>query len=362
MHDEKVLNSRNSRLELLRILSILLIICWHITTQFGERGGVLASRFSAYHVFAIVIGSWGQLGVDLFIIISIHFLRRKNCFRMVKLIDLAFETAFYGIVGILLCTSLDISLSLTQVIKSIFSLFFGKYWFITSYCLLYISSPLLNGVINSISKSLSTRITIVLGLFTTVYKSIYANAPICDFLFFVFVYFLVNELEKEEIHAALLRYSKRGMIILSLSLITANIIIVLIGDFLNSQLVLDNSVYLMHRGSIFVLLDAMFIFYHFANKTPFANKTINMVASTSLGVYLLHQGLPFSFWKHFLDKRVSGQLLSCGHLVICVLVIFIISCTFDLLRQKLIELPFNKLINKRCKQCFAIIDDYLNHQ
>ena len=326
------------------------------------NGGVLASRFSAYHVFSIVIGSWGQLGVDLFIIISIHFLRKKNCFRMVKLIDLTFETVFYGIVGILLCTSLGINLSLTQVIKSIFSLFFGNYWFITSYCLLYIVSPMLNEVINSIPESLSTKITIILGIFTTVYKTIYANAPICDFLFFVFVYFLVNELEKEETNKALLRYSKRGMIITSLCLISVNIIVVIIGDILNSQVVLNNSVYLMHRGSIFVLIDAVFVFYYFANKAPFENTLINMLASTSLGVYLLHQGLPFYFWQHFLDIDIPGQLLSCVYLVICVFVIFSISCVFDLLRQKAFELSLNKLINKKLKQVLSKIDGYINEQ
>ena len=64
---------RNSRVELLRIISMILIVAFHAT-----RMGCIETSQPFYIYFSgIVLGSWGILGVDIFVIIS-HCLQNKQ--------------------------------------------------------------------------------------------------------------------------------------------------------------------------------------------------------------------------------------------------------------------------------------------
>lgn len=149
--DNRILK-RNSTLELMRILSMILIVSWHFATQFSETGtGVLDSGMSWYHIFAIAIGSWGQLGVDLFIIISVFFLKSKNMFHSSKLIDIIIQTIFYGCLWTVICLLSGIQVGGTEIIKNVFSLFFNTFWFATAYVIMYCFSPVLNEILSKCS-------------------------------------------------------------------------------------------------------------------------------------------------------------------------------------------------------------------
>ena len=65
---------RDSRIELLRIISALLILCHHAI----QHGGIVSKEFiqsnvSVNQLWSTLIGSWGQLGVTVFIIIASWF-------------------------------------------------------------------------------------------------------------------------------------------------------------------------------------------------------------------------------------------------------------------------------------------------
>ena len=81
---------RNSRVELLRIISMILIVAFHAT-----RMGCIETSQPFYIYFSgIVLGSWGILGVDIFVIISSYFLVDQN-FKSQRLINIAFQTFTY---------------------------------------------------------------------------------------------------------------------------------------------------------------------------------------------------------------------------------------------------------------------------
>lgn len=71
--------TRSSNFELLRIISILLIIAFHYCI-YGNGGKIFSLNISTNQIFAIIFGSWGVLGVDCFIFISAYFLLASNKF------------------------------------------------------------------------------------------------------------------------------------------------------------------------------------------------------------------------------------------------------------------------------------------
>ena len=68
---------RNSSFELLRILSILLIISFHYFIH-GNNEQIFTSDFTSNKILAYTFGIWGRLGVNCFIFISSWFLVKSN--------------------------------------------------------------------------------------------------------------------------------------------------------------------------------------------------------------------------------------------------------------------------------------------
>ena len=63
--------TRDSRIELLRIISSLMILSHH-AIQHGGEGiySFIHTHPSLNQLYSVAIGSWGQLGVSVFIIIT----------------------------------------------------------------------------------------------------------------------------------------------------------------------------------------------------------------------------------------------------------------------------------------------------
>lgn len=325
---------RNSRLELLRIISMLLIVAWHYSTQFKILDGVpvLDSGMSVFHVFAIVFGSWGQLGVDLFIIISVFYLSKSNKYRTRKVVDLVLETVFYGAFWAIVCILfLQMQLSAIDIIKSVFSLFFGTYWFATAYVLMYFFSPMINELLKKCSERFLKKLSLLLLVFVCLYKTLYKSAPVCDFLFFVCIYVLVFTIENTNLKDIFEKKAKKGLIICTACIIAINTILVAIGDYLESSFILQHSYYINLRGSIFILADALFIFYAIKKIPANVSAAINLIAGTCFGIFLSHQGLGFHVWNAILARDLGNSWQAIIYMVFAVLVIFICCSLIDLL-------------------------------
>ena len=65
MKENIATKQRNSNIEWLRIISMLLIIAFHMERSFEELSGSFIVNATT-----IALGKWGLLGVDLFLIIS----------------------------------------------------------------------------------------------------------------------------------------------------------------------------------------------------------------------------------------------------------------------------------------------------
>ena len=92
---------RDSALELLRILAMVLIVCHHFSVHSGLP---LGGDYTGAHPFNVLWAQWlaygGKLGVDIFVMISGYFLAAK-CAHLKSLLMLVLTTAFYG--GIIYC-------------------------------------------------------------------------------------------------------------------------------------------------------------------------------------------------------------------------------------------------------------------
>lgn len=182
---------RNSGIEVLRIISMLLIIAYHFAVHGLVNTGFFDNN-NNYVINAFAIG--GKLGVSVFVLISGYFSTgHKLNYR--RLATLEFEVLFYsiGLYLVSLLTDLEISRS---DLKVLFPVIFSEYWFITDYLILMLLSPFLNAAIcNTEKKSLKNIILLSICIWSLLPCLLRENTTYSDLIWFIVLYILAAYLK-----------------------------------------------------------------------------------------------------------------------------------------------------------------------
>ena len=157
---------RNSRIELLRIICMVMIVAYHYS-MYGFYAQDL--MYSANKPFVELLSLGGQVGVSVFVLISGYYMVDLNySFRKFSLF--MGQIWFYTLGALLLfLTAFPSSGLVTREIlsMSVLPISKGHYWFATSFLVLMLLSPYLNCFIkNSGRRQLLSAIAILLGIYT----------------------------------------------------------------------------------------------------------------------------------------------------------------------------------------------------
>lgn len=165
---------RDNNLDLLRILSMLLIIFLHSVETGGVFGVAEAGSgwISLYVLFSFALT---HVCVNCYVLISGYYLITAK-FRFQKLIALWAETVFYSFVlKAVFMLAGEIPFSFVSLASCFFPILTGRYWFLTIYVGLYAVSPFLNMAIRAMNKRQHTCLNLLLfGLFS-VWISLYPS-------------------------------------------------------------------------------------------------------------------------------------------------------------------------------------------
>ncbi|MCM1157438.1 MAG: acyltransferase [Bacteroidales bacterium] len=341
---------RNSSLEMLRIISMILIVSHHYAVH-GFETVEMGYSFNRYIIGVLSLG--GQVGVSCYILISGYFMINSK-FRLYKLVKLLGEVWFYSVgIGILFAfvlTPVD-ALSWKIFIKMCFPIGYSGHWFMTDYILLMLVSPLLNIVISNIDKKNYESILIMATLFWSIIHSFtLAEYGYTVIGWFVILYLyagyirkyvdIENNNAKKHFCVAVISYA---VIILS------SIMMIFLGNYLSIDKFITYSSYFSQLSSPFVLLTSSELLITFAKVKPWQNKMINIAASATLGIYLIHDDGIFApyLWNILLktpEMYESKWLII--HAIVSILSIYL-SCTLiDLLRQATVEKIFLRVLDK----------------
>lgn len=340
---------RQSNFELLRIISMLLIISFHYVFKSGYVVNNLTINNYIIKMFWLV----GEIGVNLFVLISGYFLV-KSKFSLKKVILLLAEVIFYN----------SISAILAQVTgtESIFRILYSPYSFVRMYIILYFLSPFINRLIENISKKEYQYILLIcifvwsiLPTFLGIMKN---STESLDFysrmIWFVVMYLIGGYIRIYNIKS--LNSKKRSLIasmlfatILFSSIGIINIIKLFIPRLENLELA-----YLWGPNNIISLLFSVSLFMLFANINIGYNKVVNKIASTTLGIYMIHDGLLRNYlWKNiFHTKEILASNYAIIGIVLTTLILFSGGGIIDLFRQYIEKHTVKKYLEKNS------IDDF----
>lgn len=319
--------ARQSNLELLRILSMLLIVLHHFAC-YGH--GAWVTR----HWQIDILQFGGGVGVTLFVLISGYFMVEsrfsgKKFMRLwvqVSSINLALYLLFKYIISVGV-EPLGGILSLSTLLCPLLS---GQYWFVTTYTLLMLMSPVMNMVLHRASRQQVRWVIIVLAAFASISPSLpyFSDSAYAGALaYFAMLYFMAGyqRMYGKELNGTIVRNLAAFVLIM----VASNAIMAATcgADSIGEQKV---HMAFATKFSIPNLLMAVFLFRAFLGMNLGSSKWINGIAACTLGVYLIHDNCYVR--QYIWDSLFHCKTVSCmgwpfwWHCITTVLAVYI-GCT-----------------------------------
>ena len=147
MKIEKSNNKREIKFELIRILSMMLIIMTHYCTH-GKVTYVLCPN----RIIGDFIWVSGNMCLNLFMMLTGYFMVNGK-FKIKKLLNIECQVLFYsiilGLVGIIVDPA---RINMNNILKMLLPTTSATYWFVSTYIIIYALSPYLKKLINQLNK------------------------------------------------------------------------------------------------------------------------------------------------------------------------------------------------------------------
>lgn len=347
---------RNSSLELLRIIAMIIIIMHH----FGIHGVfhlldksqniLIVDNLSWQIIFTQIVSWGGNVGNSIFILITGYFMINKNI-NMKKIILLLFSMFLYSwIIELIYIYVLDGSYSFKMIIKETIPIYFGSNWFVSCYIIFSFFIPFINKFLKSINKKEYIMFIFLVFIFYSFLPSFKFNTFMnSGFIFFGLVYSIGGYLKLYFIKYLQNVYNKRYI---KLFLIQIFIIIVMI-IFSDVMAIIFSKNILIKLYKPFVNIlsipIAITLFLYFLTIKPIYNKNINIISSTILGIYLIHDNdlMRKIIWDYiFPNLEYINSNFYIIFFIIKILLVFLICSFIEFLRKKYIEVIFIDLLER----------------
>lgn len=278
--------ARNSTLELLRIISMALIVLHH----YGRHGVAVypETGLSSASFFLQMLLPCGKAGVDCFILLSGYFLSTMEM-SWKRLVSFYAEVWFYSVGLFILMTALSLDhFTWKGLLESGLPLTFDTYWFVSAYIVLFLASPYLNRLIIVLSCREHAYLIGLLLAVWCVWPTLLTQAPEMSALGWFSTLYLIAAFVRK--YPQLLPTDRRFWAMVMVSCVLAFALIVLGLDLLLKAVgKRGDAAFLLHdmnRVPTFVMAVSLFLL--FLNLPKTSSRFVNVLATSMLGVYLIH--------------------------------------------------------------------------
>ncbi len=342
---------RNSNIELLRIISIILIVISHYVVH---GIGIDTLNYMSTSITRVFLQSLilGNLGTILFVLITGYYLINSKKLNSKKLIRLILQVVFYSsAIYILLVLFHKEPFSIKNIMISFLPITRKFYWFATAYIILYLFHPFINKLLNNLTQKEHFHFNILLlGLFSILHtittKDFYGN-EIIQFL----LYYSIGAYLSKYPNNTFSKNNSIQFIILPFIMIELSI---LLFDLLHLN---DYSIWLLSRHSPIAILLCTSLFDRFTKKKEKHNKLINTIGPLVFGVYLIsdHYYLKYRIWINLFKANrymtfpyvVLNILFAVSTTIIVCIIIEYIRKLLENIVFKYLDPIIDKLENKK---------------
>lgn len=327
--------SRESNIELARIVAMFMVLVLHALNHYFYTNNTY--YWTLPSIVDNVGVSFTSCANGLFVFISGWFGIKP---RMKSLLNIFFQVVFYGLMCFLLGFFITGSFT-DDGWKDIFLLSPDSLWFIRSYILLFIISPLLNHYVEHVEEKKIRIILILLFFFQSIWG--WTNAAQeynygFSVLFFIFIYLLARYLKKYPNP-----YIKgKSMKFLLIYVCSALLIVISLYIKHFSRIPITEKMLLSTVNPLTIICSISLFF--FFNNIRLLSKTVNWVSASVLSVYLIHENSVIApyyrnlVWGEFLERKYLFLFFS-------IVLFFCICVLVDQIRQLLFKHTIGRIIS-----------------
>lgn len=368
--DKLTKTNRSSNFELLRIVAMFMIVACHYCAHgirhllTPELSSVWLNGLQANRIFTSILINGGDIGNGIFFLLTGYFMFGKEYKprRLVKLLGQVYFYAFFMLLIYFVIRFCNIynfpefsSMSkMMLLINAVIPITSGSWWFIQTYIILFLFIPVINNFLEKLNSKNFVLVLCLIWVFWLLPKTfgfIYSNLQMA-----IFFYILGTGLKK---------YTLRINKYLFLLFFCIVWILLSLIDIKNSQIIDTNTLqtkllkmfYTTTSTAILTPIAVAFIFEFFKGLSIKNNQLINIVASTTFGIYLIHDSsvgrvLLWNKIFHCLDYQYNSAYFPLLA-ILSTFTVFISCSIIDYLRQFWVEKHIVSFIN-------TIFDSFVN--
>lgn len=346
--EELVRSKRYYGIDLVKILSMFLVVCGHILMQGGvypaEQYGTVGYYLTTYF-YTIAI-----CAVDCFVIVNGYVSCRLK-FKLSRIIELWTIVVFWSVV--VSCFVMIIQpekRSFDEAVSMFFPILRGRYWFFNAYFVLFMFQPILNHLIETLSeakyKAMLFAIVCIFGFIpvASLGNDVLKFSDGSEFCWFFMLYLVGGYLRK---YGEKIKYNNKWNLVIFFSLAFLNIIYKFIIEHV-STIAFGKPNWgdlLMINSSPIILGEAVTLILFFIRipikENSVGVKLIKYVSPLVFSVYIIHVH-PFVFWNPVVVDRFTlladlNPILTIMSVFCVAFVVYFVCLLQDLIRQKIFE-------------------------
>lgn len=345
---------RSSNFELMRLVSMLFIILWHILMHGNvinnANNQALANLLSFIMCILIV-------HVNSYVLIFGYF-QSKSKFKLSKALKLFLQVVFYSLGILFLAIKLKWITNYTIVtfIENILPSSFANYWFINAYIIVYIFSDYLNMFINRLSRKEYKNLLILLFIMLSIMPYLsglkFLNNNGYSYINFIFLYFIGGYLRryslKESYHFKNMSINgyRLFLIFTFFSMAIINYLINYYAFSINGLSNLSNfisdriTVSSVSYSSPFVIIQTV-AFFELFKSINIKSRIINLLSANVFGIYLFHDHEYIRQHIYKILRIDNGSFYGYKHMVYIftgIVIIFIIGWIVEFIRKVIVKI------------------------
>ncbi len=348
-------NTRNSSIELLKIIGILLIVISHVVQTLHESNIYidykdyiinlcLATKNIQYLILSMLQYS-GTIGNTIFFVCSAYFLLDSKKSNKRKILQMLMDI---WIISVIIFIPVYIlrrgDIGIKMIIHQLFPTLFGNNWYMTCYLLFYSIYPFLNIIIEKVNKLTLFRITLImLFLYFGINFLHTGYFYISDFILWIGIYFTIA-------------YMKLYLVDISNN-IKLNIIIVLIGFIINYTIIgvtnilglhfsfFSDKLFRWNRNNPFILM-MVIGFFNIVRNINFKNNIINYLSKLSMLIYIIHENMLLRIYYRPMLWEYVYVNYGYRYILVWTFILVIIVFLFGLILSIIYKCTIQKLVIK----------------
>ena len=319
-------------------MAMCMIVGLHYFSN-AKANEVLDCHTNNYYLYHI-LESLCICGVNIFVLITGYFSIKQDSIKLQKIVSLLIDVAFWGVLGY--CLSILVGgneLDIKEIVKVSFPILFNNRWFVKAYIILLLFAPFINKLLTLLSKKSYKYLLLITIVLFCIWPSFLPYPPIDDygygFVHFIFLYILAGYISR---FVEIKRWSCNKLLLF----FTLDLIII---SF--SSLYLNMT---WAYNYVFVIIGAIALFLLFL-RIRIKSKFINVLASCSFGVFLIHT-------SHFFGPLIYGRvfrvseslsyspLLLFLNFIVCIPFFYLFSFVLEYAKKKMFSYSIDVYLRK----------------